>query len=38
VTYNLPAQRFDETAQAIAHTTGCFIRYPDQSLLNDYGL
>ncbi|MVN77511.1 hypothetical protein GO988_14340 [Hymenobacter sp. HMF4947] len=34
VTYNLPAQRFDETAQAIARTTGCFIRYTDQSLVN----
>lgn len=34
VTYNLPAQRFDETAQAIARATGCFIRYPDQSLVN----
>jgi hypothetical protein len=34
VTYNLPAQRFDETAQAIAHATGCFIRYTDQSLVN----
>jgi hypothetical protein len=34
VVYNLPAQRFDETAQAIARATGCFIRYPDQSLVN----
>ncbi|MDJ0367221.1 STN domain-containing protein [Hymenobacter sp. H14-R3] len=34
VTYNLPAQRFDETARAIAHATGCFIRYTDQSLVN----
>lgn len=34
VTYNLPAQRFDETAQAIAHATGCFIRYTDKSLVN----
>jgi hypothetical protein len=34
VTYNLPAQRFDQTAQAIAHATGCFIRYPDRSLVN----
>lgn len=34
VTYNLPAQRFDETAQAIARATGCFIRYTDQSLVN----
>jgi hypothetical protein len=33
-TYNLPAQRFDETAQAIAHATGCFIRYTDQRLMN----
>ncbi|MGI4869645.1 MAG: STN domain-containing protein [Janthinobacterium lividum] len=34
VVYNLPAQRFDETAIAIAHATGCFIRYTDQSLVN----
>lgn len=34
VVYNLPAQRFDETARAIAHATGCFIRYPDRSLVN----
>ncbi|MGI4835734.1 MAG: STN domain-containing protein [Janthinobacterium lividum] len=34
VVYNLPAQRFDETAQAIAHATGCFIRYTDKSLVN----
>lgn len=34
VTYNLPAQRFDETARAIAHATGCFIRYTDKSLVN----
>lgn len=34
VLYNLPAQRFDETAQAIARATGCFIRYPDRSLVN----
>lgn len=34
VTYNLPAQRFDETAQAIARATGCYIRYPDKSLVN----
>jgi len=34
VLYNLPAQRFDETARAIAHATGCFIRYPDKSLVN----
>jgi len=34
VTYNLPAQRFDETARAIAHATGCFIRYPNRSLVN----
>jgi hypothetical protein len=34
VTYNLPAQRFDETAIAIARATGCFIRYTDKSLVN----
>ncbi|NML65285.1 hypothetical protein HHL22_08725 [Hymenobacter sp. RP-2-7] len=34
VIYNLPAQRFDETAIAIAHATGCFIRYTDKSLVN----
>jgi hypothetical protein len=34
VVYNLPAQRFDETAIAIAHATGCFIRYTDKSLVN----
>ena len=34
VTYNLPAQRFDETARAIAHATGCFIRYPNKALVN----
>lgn len=34
VTYNLPAQRFDETARAIARATGCFIRYTDKSLVN----
>lgn len=34
VTYNLPAQRFDQTARAIAHATGCYIRYPDRSLMN----
>ena len=34
VTYNLPAQRFDETARAIAHATGCYIRYPNKSLVN----
>lgn len=34
VVYNLPAQRFDETARAIAHATGCFIRYPDKTLVN----
>lgn len=34
VTYNLPAQRFDETATAIAHATGCYIRYTDKSLVN----
>lgn len=33
-TYNLPAQRFDETAQAIAHATGCFIRYTDKRLMS----
>lgn len=33
-TYNLPAQRFDETAQAIAHATGCFIRYTDKKLMS----
>ncbi|MCQ6261323.1 STN domain-containing protein [Alcanivorax sp. MM125-6] len=25
VSYDLPAQRFDETAQQLAHATGCFI-------------
>jgi hypothetical protein len=34
VVYNLPAQRFDETARAIAHATGCYIRYTDKSLVN----
>lgn len=34
VVYNLPAQRFDKTARAIARATGCFIRYPDHSLVN----
>jgi hypothetical protein len=34
VTYNLPAQRFDETATAIARATGCYIRYTDKSLVN----
>lgn len=34
VLYNLPAQRFDITARAIAHATGCFIRYTDKSLVN----
>lgn len=34
VVYNLPAQRFDVTARAIAHATGCFIRYTDRSLVN----
>jgi hypothetical protein len=34
VLYNLPAQRFDQTAQAIARATGCYIRYPDKSLVN----
>lgn len=33
-TYNLPAQRFDETARAIARTTGCYIRYTDKKLMN----
>jgi hypothetical protein len=32
VVYNLPAQRFDQTALAIAHATGCFIRCPDKAL------
>ena len=34
VVYNLPAQRFDLTARAIAHATGCFIRYPNKALAN----
>jgi hypothetical protein len=34
VTYNLPAQRFDVTARAIAHATGCYIRYTDKKLVN----
>ncbi|GAB3634859.1 hypothetical protein GCM10027422_04490 [Hymenobacter arcticus] len=34
VTYNLPAQRFDETARAIARATGCYIRYTNKSLVN----
>jgi hypothetical protein len=34
VVYNLPAQRFDVTARAIARATGCFIRYTDKSLVN----
>jgi hypothetical protein len=34
VVYNLPAQRFDETARAIAHATGCYIRYTDKKLVN----
>jgi hypothetical protein len=34
VVYNLPAQRFDETARAIAHATGCYIRYTDKKLMN----
>ena len=25
IPYDIPAQRFDETAQALAHATGCFI-------------
>lgn len=33
VVYNLPAQRFDLTARAIAHATGCFIRYTDKSFV-----
>lgn len=34
VLYNLPTQRFDITARAIAHATGCFIRYTDKFLVN----
>ncbi|MGI4759541.1 MAG: hypothetical protein ACRYF0_02455 [Janthinobacterium lividum] len=34
VVYNLPAQRFDETARAIARATGCYIRYTDKKLMN----
>lgn len=34
VVYNLPAQRFDVTARAIAHATGCYIRYTNKSLVN----
>jgi hypothetical protein len=34
VVYNLPAQRFDVTARAIARATGCYIRYTDKSLVN----
>jgi len=34
VVYNLPAQRFDETARAIAHATGCYIRYTNKALVN----
>ncbi|MCC4594879.1 STN domain-containing protein [Xanthomonas campestris pv. phormiicola] len=30
--YDLPAARFDETAQQLAHGTGCGIVYDDQSL------
>lgn len=30
--YNLKDMRFDEAAQALAHATGCFIRYDDQNL------
>lgn len=30
--YNLKDMRFDEAAQALAHATGCFIRYDDQEL------
>jgi len=33
VVYNLPAQRFDQTAQAIARATGCYIRYTDKALV-----
>jgi hypothetical protein len=34
VVYNLPAQRFDETARAIARATGCYIRYTDKKLMS----
>ena len=34
VVYNLPAQRFDQTATAIAHATGCYIRYTNKKLMN----
>jgi uncharacterized protein with NAD-binding domain and iron-sulfur cluster len=34
VVYNIPAQRFDVTARAIAHATGCYIRYTDKRLVN----
>lgn len=30
--YSLKGMRFDEAAQALAHATGCFIRYDDQNL------
>lgn len=30
--YDLPAARFDETAQRLAHATGCGIVYGDPSL------
>ncbi|WP_369976819.1 STN domain-containing protein [Xanthomonas bundabergensis] len=30
--YDLPAARFDETAQQLAHATGCGIVYDDPSL------
>ncbi len=30
--YSLKDMRFDEAAQALAHATGCFIRYDDQNL------
>ncbi|QNH18106.1 hypothetical protein HEP74_03278 [Xanthomonas sp. SS] len=30
--YDMPAARFDETAQQLAHATGCGIVYDDQSL------
>lgn len=30
--YSLKDMRFDEAAQALAHATGCFIRYDDREL------
>ena len=30
--YNLKDMRFDEAAQALAHATGCAVRYTDQEL------